>query len=422
MIRRKLSYLRMLCGILFLCGCSSMGSYESRLQTIPDIQPEKVQDTAIEQDQEQMDNQKEKQEVSEKELQELPVADSAEVSQMLTQQNVYYHFLRLDEQEQKVYGEILYILEKLGQNVRLSTTDSELIEKVFQCVLNDHPEIFYVDGYTITRYTLGNVVKMLSFSGTYTMTEEEIAQCQKQIGQYKADCFAGLPTDTSSQYETAKYIYEYLIEHTEYDHDAPDNQNICSVFLHRRSVCQGYAKATQYLLNQAGIEATLIMGTVQNGEGHAWNLVFLDGDYYFIDTTWGDASYQISESGEEDFEGSIPPINYDYLCVTTKQLGETHQIQEIVPIEPCTEMKDNYYVKEGLYFELVDNEQLAKVFTNAYEVGNGYVTIKCSSEQIYAQMHSFLIEEQGIFQFLNREAGTVSYAENEEQQSMSFWL
>ena len=85
-----------------------------------------------------------------------------------------------------------------------------------------------------------------------------------------------------------------LILRTEYEQGSADSQTICSVLLNQRSVCQGYAKTFQYLCQLAGIPAMLVTGDV-NGEGHAWNIVFLDGDWYYIDPTWGDASYQREE-------------------------------------------------------------------------------------------------------------------------------
>lgn len=332
-----------------------------------------------------------------------------------------YAFHQLPDNEQEIYLEILWTLLNFRENVTLSSMDEEEISRMFQCVLNDHPEIFYVDGYTYTQYTLGDILKRITFSGTYPMDKEEIADRQTQIDEYVKQCFSGI-TSEMDEYEKVKHIYEYLIDHTEYDALAKDNQNICSVFLDGRSVCQGYAKATQYLLQQAGIGSTLILGEVSKGEGHAWNAVRIDGQWYYVDTTWGDASYQ-AVGGEDSYpQKAKPTINYDYLCVTTEQLCKTHTIENVVTPPECVAMEANYYVKEGLYFTTLDKEQLTRIFQEGYEHGNAYVTLKCASEELYEQMQDMLITEQEIFKYLDCPNGVVSYTDDKEQYSMSFWL
>lgn len=337
------------------------------------------------------------------------------------EQEACYAYSQLTEEEQQVYMEILWAIEEFQENVQLSSMDNDEISRIFQCVLNDHPEIFYVDGYTYTQYTLGDVLKKITFTGTYSISREEVEQRKQQIDNYVNQCLGGIP-DGADEYTKVKYIYEYLIEHTEYDESVEDNQNICSVFLDGRSVCQGYAKATQYLLEKAGLSATLVLGTVDNGEGHAWNLVQIDGAWYYVDTTWGDASYQ-AVGGETSYPANtIPTINYDYLCVTTEQLCKTHAIDNVVEPPVCTAMDANYYVREGLYVTKVDEEQLTSIFAKGYEQGRAFVTLKCATLDIYEKLQEMLITEQAIFRYLDCPDGVVSYTDDEKQYSMSFWL
>lgn len=337
------------------------------------------------------------------------------------EQTDLYDYGILSENEQDIYIEILWALQGFNEDVKLSSIDKDEISRIFQCVLNDHPEIFYVDGYTYTQYTLGDMIKKITFTGTYNMDADSVAVCQEKIDTYVNRCFKGLSSE-ADEYETVKYIYEYLIDNTEYNDSSVNNQNICSVFLEGQSVCQGYAKATQYLLNRAGIKAALVLGEVSSGEGHAWNLVSIDDNWYYVDTTWGDASYQALEKGGNHLEDKIPTINYDYLCVTTEQLSKTHTIDNVVDLPQCTSMDANYYVKEGLYLSSVDEEQLTSIFRDGYDKGRAYITLKCDSQEIYDRLYKLLIQNQEIFHYLDCPDGTVSYTENADQYSMSFWL
>lgn len=346
---------------------------------------------------------------------------NSDVAESLKRRQIgQFYFDQLQNEEQTVYVEILDILLHFQKDIPLSCLETDTIERIFQYVLNDHPEIFYVEGYTFTRYTLGSEVKKITFSGTYTMDEEERKSRQELIRSYADNCLNGLTADMDD-YEKARYIYEYIINSTEYDADAPDNQNICSVFLYGRSVCQGYAKATQYLLNHLGVMCTLVQGTVDTGEAHAWNLVRVDGSYYYVDTTWGDASYRMEDGSAQ---GNLPEINYDYLCVTTQDLLRTHRIDSMIPLPECTATQANYYVREGIYFTSYDREQMREIFDRAAADGRTDVTLKCADEICYEEICHALIDEQEIFSYMQMQGngGTVTYAQNGKQLSLTFWV
>lgn len=99
----------------------------------------------------------------------------------------------------------------------------------------------------------------------------------------------------------ARKLHDWLVAHTEYDHEAGGVANIAmeswSPFFHKKSngkfyaVCNGYAGAYKILLDAAGIECYHVMGNPFTGNsGHAWNIVNVAGNYYHVDTTWDDGS------------------------------------------------------------------------------------------------------------------------------------
>lgn len=332
----------------------------------------------------------------------------------------------LGEQELLWYEEIRNILGSFGENVALDKTGIEAgldetdIDRIFQYVLSDHPELFYVEGYSYTKYTQGAETVSYEFTGTYSVDAETAAARREEISAEVERILrniGGSPDD----YARVKAVYETVIFETDYDRNAPENQNIYSVFVNHRSVCQGYAKATQYLLNRLGVECTLVTGTVETGETHAWNLVLVDGAYYYLDTTWGDASYSLDDDTE--LAASRPQINYDYLNVTTQELLRTHTPSGSLELPLCVATDANYYVREGAFFSGFDKEQLGKVFDRAKEQGRYEVALKCSDGECYRQMLDRLIGGQEIFLYMDTESGgTVAYTQNDSQMSLSFWV
>ena len=283
----------------------------------------------------------------------------------------------------------------------------------------DHPEYFFVEGYEYTIYTSCGKLMGIELRGTYALSLEECVERKKQIDAAVQAILDNAP-ETASDYEKIKYVYETIIYHTQYCMDAEENQNIYSVFVGHASVCQGYAKATQYLLNLLGVECTSVFGVVNNKEGHTWNLVMADEDYYYVDTTWGDASYMTGNQSATEWE--LPDINYDYLCITTNQLSGTHRIEHPFQMPVCDSLQNNYYVREGCYFETYDEAQLKRKFEEAFLVEEKYLTIKCKDVDIYSVMIRELIENQKIFEYLDETCDSIAYIENEQQLSLTFWM
>ncbi len=337
-----------------------------------------------------------------------------------------FAYNQLSDAEKIWYRDINDMISSANtEGMELSTSGLEKgltqedIDRIYQSVLQDHPEYFFVEGYEYVIYSTDDEVVGIEIKVTTHLTADELRARKEEIEAVADKWLQDAPVN-GSDYDKIKYVYETIIYHTEYDMMSADNQNIYSVFLGQASVCQGYAKATQYLLQKLGVECTLVLGKVNGGEGHSWNLVLADGEYYYVDTTWGDASY-FSATGAME-KGQSPDISYDYLCVTTEQLFKTHEVNMDIDVPLCQADENNYYKKEGCLFTAYDEQLLEAVIQASLEEGKDFVTLKCSDEEVYREMYGELIEEQGIFEFLADGYSTIAYIENEQQLSLTFWM
>ena len=134
----------------------------------------------------------------------------------------------------------------------------------------------------------------------------------------------------------------------------------------------------------------------------------LDGDYYYIDTTWGDASYK-----NPNLDLGLY-VNYNYFAVTTTDLGKTHQANDDILLPICHATNDNYYVHENLYFDSWDTDIIGDVYASAYKQGNKYCSVKFANSDLYTQAFSYFVTKQKIADYCQ---GITSYFYLDETDS-----
>lgn len=321
-----------------------------------------------------------------------------------------YAYEHLDQQGQVVYDEMLAAILNHEEKIKLSTTDLDLMRKAYAAVCGDYGGLFWVEGYVFTRYTKGEELVSLEFAPKYTMSEEERKITQAQIDDVVEVWLGGISFN-NTDYEKARYVYELLALNTEYVKNATDSQNIISVFLKQQTVCQGYACAVQYLLEQLGIQSVIVSGTAL-GDAHAWNLIRLDGEYYYMDATWGNNGYQNGEGKETSF------IDYNYMAMTTEEMQMGHVPDENLELPECTAVMNNYYIREGTYMEEWNPQQMGAILSQAWAEGR-VVTLRFSDDTLKKQAFRYFIEEGYIADYCDG-ITQINYIEDNMWKEISF--
>ncbi len=335
---------------------------------------------------------KEKEKESVEAVQEIPYQEVSVEEQSLA---VHYYYELLNEEEKLVYQEIYQGMLNREDEIYTHGKDAEAANKILGDVLRDYPDFFWCDGgVSSTSY-----IQDMGDSGeeTYTVvspeyncTAEEKQARQQQIEAEAGAVLQGISME-ASDYEKILYVYEYIVNSVDYDLEAPDNQNIYSSLVGKRSVCAGYSKEAQYLLERLGVPAIYVTGTANGPNAHAWNLVQCGGEYYHVDTTWGDPVYQTAE-GEE--APRWENISYDYMCCNDEEIYRTHQADEEYPLPACTGMTWNYYVVNGMYYNNYDSSVALDALNSAiYEQRNPTI-FKYFDEASYRQAKDDILNYQ----------------------------
>ena len=204
----------------------------------------------------------------------------------------------------------------------------EEMRMVYETYRRDHAEHFWLDN-PYTFYSNSQTVTAIKVS--YLGISSSLAEYRARFLAAAEEILQGLRTDMSD-FEKELYLHDALARRVDYT-EAANAHNAYGALVEGRAVCEGYAEALQFLLQCAGIDSFIVLGTsvnpaTQEEEGHAWNLVRVDGAYYHVDLTWND-------QGERLFHA--------YFNCTDAVIGRDHRVNETAYVLPACTSTDAHY-------------------------------------------------------------------------------
>lgn len=212
----------------------------------------------------------------------------------------YPYYYLLDETGQAIYRQIYANANSMNKTfMPCQDITVSALKTVFEAVYNDHPELFWLEtGYNCRYSRSGQCVEI---SLKFSITEEELPEFRSTF-ETQANRILNQAWNLADDYEKEKFIHNRLLELVEYQSGAAMSQSAYSALVNGKTVCAGYARAFQYLMQQMGIPCYYCTG--YSGENHAWNIIDLYGEYYNVDLTWDDtepATYLYFNKTDEDY-------------------------------------------------------------------------------------------------------------------------
>lgn len=321
------------------------------------------------------------------ELRQMEVAQSEEGHQE-------YYFKQLTEEEQRVYRELLKGIRAREKEFYLTISDDDSIDRSYHAVLKDHPEIFWVHNREKIYKTTYSDSDYCVFTPGYTYTDSEIDEIQTAMEQSFQEVRALIPED-AGDYEKVRIVYTYVIDHTQYQ-TGEDDQSIAGVFWKKSAVCAGYAGAVQYLLERLDIPCIYVDGSTKGStEGHAWDIVKIGQEYYYVDATNGDQPDFLNGDAAQLEEHKT--IIYDYLCPFPEEYEKNYTPSEELTVPACTAKNLDFYVLNQGYFEDYSWQDIYDYCKMRLDNGAAVVRFKFGGQEAFSEACQELLDD-GVVQ------------------------
>ena len=207
-----------------------------------------------------------------------------------------------------------------------------------ECSSTDYSFIMTATGtYNFRFYIMDNASKVYylrtniyinvsdpNYPSVYSIVQSAVANCNNE-------------TD-GSDYQKALWLHDWLLTQLDYDKSLKWS-SAESALTRGLGTCQAYESAYSKLLTATGIENAETRSTY---DGHTWNAIKLDGEWYQVDVTWDDSN--------DNF------YNFDqrrlYFALTDELMAIAHKGHLNIYTADgyatrSTSLANNYFIKSG---------------------------------------------------------------------------
>ena len=208
------------------------------------------------------------------------------------------------------------------------------------------------------KYSDGEYKGYYSGSGGYGDRRDRYQEATKKLDEV----IRSLNLDGKSDYDKFKAVTNWIVSNVRYDDDNETKyqHDLTGAVLDGLAVCDGYAGTFYYMANAVGLNALFEDGIGNDNRiRHAWNLVQIDGIYYYADPT----NAYFKEDGEPGSE-----VLY----------GQKYFFSLYTP--DSTTIKDTYKISQDDYLK---EHSVCKGNHKLYESGGRDVTCETPAQTQY---------------------------------------
>ena len=273
----------------------------------------------------------------------------------------YYYYSLLNNEQKRIYGTILSGIKIRTKNIKMPIRPINEIAKIYNYALLDNPMLFYVS--SSFRQSSDLYKKKCTILPEYIHTRSDTRAYTSSIKNYLREFDS---VKDKNDIDKELYVHDYCLNNFSYDYSFDEYcHSIVGLAINKTAVCEGIAKFVKCAFDYLGVKSLVVSGKAKNPaldgrmEGHAWNIVRIDGKTYHLDVTF-------------DMTIKDKILRYDYFNLSDAEIKKDHVIVDNVPT--CTTIANDYYSLNSLFVNSL--AELGNYFSKAMKQRKRNILVK----------------------------------------------